>query len=901
MAFLSVLPLTAKSQLNGIKGTVVSRIGRAPVQGAKVTLKADKERIVVTSQKGEFEITDIPLGTYQMIVEAADFQTLNLSVKVENYLKDLNFITLVSEFVVEKADEFSLSEFDTESASDVQSMPVLLSASKDVFENIAGYKFGEVRFRNRGYDNSTSAVYLNGVYMNDALNGYTPWSLWGGLNEATRDQEVTTGVALSDYGLGGFNGTTNINARASKMRKGYRFSAVNASGQYRLRLMATYASGENDKGWSYAFSASTRQGGNDWVNGLYYNAFSYFASVEKRFAQDHRLAFTFFGSPTERGVQGASTQEVYDLVESNYYNPNWGFQGDKKRNARVRNSHEPVAMINYYFEPEKGLNLNASVAYRFGSNGYSALDWYDAPDPRPDYYRNLPSYYPNDPYKAEYIKEGWLTDWKIRQIDWDRMYQINYENRQGQSGKARSQYVIEERHIDQKDLLAKIQGSLRINDFHKLTFGADMRWNITDHYKKMKDLLGGQYWVDIDKFAERDYGNHDIIQNDLNFPDRIIGKGDKYGYNYKGHVQNYKVWIAENYSGKRFDAYAAVDGGFSMFWREGMYLKGLFPTNSYGNSEKLKFWTYTAKAGLNYKIDGHNNVYANVAIVQAAPYFQEAFISPRTRNSVVPNLTTEKTMTADLNYSVRLPYLKMRVTGFYTQIKDQTKLISFYDDISRAYTNFAMSGIDQINTGVEFGLSAPIYKGLTLNGAFNYGYYIYSSNPNVTQTLDNSDAILLQNEKVYWKNFKIAGTPQTAANIGLNYRSQNYLFLGVDLNYYDAMYLDMNPLYRTDFAHKGLTYEQSQDLARQERFNNTFTLSANVGKSWQINRKYNLGFSLEVKNLLNNRDIKTGGYEQMRLKVNEDASGNAMSYGRFDSKYFYMFGTTYYFNLYFRF
>lgn len=163
MAFLSVLPLTAKSQLNGIKGTVVSRIGRAPVQGAKVTLKADKERIVVTSQKGEFEITDIPLGTYQMIVETADFQTLNLSVKVENYLKDLNFITLVSEFVVEKADEFSLSEFDTESASDVQSMPVLLSASKDVFENIAGYKFGEVRFRNRGYDNSTSAVYLNGV------------------------------------------------------------------------------------------------------------------------------------------------------------------------------------------------------------------------------------------------------------------------------------------------------------------------------------------------------------------------------------------------------------------------------------------------------------------------------------------------------------------------------------------------------------------------------------------------------------------------------------------------------------------------------------------------------------------------------------------------------------------
>ena len=63
--------------------------------------------------------------------------------------------------------------------------------------------------------------------------------------------------------------------------------------------------------------------------------------------------------------------------------------------------------------------------------------------------------------------------------------------------------------------------------------------------------------------------------------------------------------------------------------------------------------------------------------------------------------------------------------------------------------------------------------------------------------------------------------------------------------------------------------------------------------------QYTLGFSLDVKNILNNQDIKTGGYEQTRLSKNTETT--VTTYQAFDSKYFYMFGTTYYLNLYFRF
>ncbi len=894
IAFCILTPIFALAQHGGIKGTVVSRVDRKPIANATVSLTWNKEYKVQTTNNGEFSFNNIPVGTYALRIEAKDFFTLNTSITVENFNKDLSFITLVSEHIIERPSESSFMEFDMESSDDYQSLPAVLSASRDVFDNIAGYKFGEIRFRTRGYDNGSNSVYLNGIHFNDAISGFSPWSLWAGLNEATRNQIVNSGLTPSENGVAGVNGNVNINATASNIRKGYRFSIVNASGMYQHRVMATYASGQQDNGLSYAVSVSTRQGGNNWVKGTDYNSIAYFASVEKQFANFHKIALTAFASPTERGVQAASTQEVYDMLDNNYYNPNWGYQNGKIRNSRVRSTHEPVIVLNYAYTPNNKVEINSALSYRFGKNGYSALDWYDAPDPRPDYYRNLPSYYADEPYKAEYIKEGWLTDWNIRQINWDKIYDINKNS-------PRAQYVLEERHINQNDINAKVNASININNYNKLTFGADYRWNVSDHFKKLKDLLGGEYWIDIDKFAEREFGNNDDIQNDLNNPNRIIKEGDKYGYNYKAHIRNSKLWMIHKYSKGRVEAYGALEGGYTKFWREGLYKKGLFPNNSFGNSEKVDFWTYTAKGGITYKIDGTHTVWANIAYLTNAPYFRESFVSPRTRNSLVPNLKTEKIFSSDLNYSIRTPFLRARASAYYTVTKDRAKLFSFFDDINRAFTNFSVTGIDQLNTGVEIGLSAPIYQGLSINSAINYGYYKYTSNPYVTQTIDNNEQVLLDNERVYWKDYKVSGTPQTVVNVGLSYRSSNYLFAGIDINYYDAMYLEANPLNRTDFAHVGLNNSQSQILAQQERFDNAFTLSANIGKSWYINRKYNLGFSFEVKNILNSQDIKTGGYEQMRLKRVTDSSGNLLHYQRFDSKYFYMFGTTYYLNIYLRF
>lgn len=909
---LSLATLTAFAQDGGVKGKVVSRAGRVALGG--VTVKMVPGNVTVVSDaSGNFLFENIPAGEYSLQFETPEFESLSIAVRVADQTRNINTIVMVPEMNRTMLDDAIFAEFDTESADDAQAIPTSLSASKDIFNNIASYKFSEVRFNVRGYDSQYQDVYMNGIRLNDALTGYTPWSLWSGLNDATRNQEITSGLVASDAGLGGIGGTTNINTSPSQMRKGLRASLVNGNQMYRFRAMVTYASGYQDNGWSYAFSVSTRQGGNSYVKGVYYNAFGYFAAVEKSFAQRHRIGLTLLGVPTERGAQQAAVQEAYDLVGNNYYNPNWGWQDGKKRNARVRNYHEPIVMLNYKFDITDRTNLNVATSLRFGKNGYSALTWQNGPDPRPDYYRYLPSYYElkNNPFGAAWQYEYWHNNIDdATHFNWDKMYQTNY-NQSSPIDEAiygagrRSNYMVEERHTDQLDWNLILNFSHIFRNNSQINGGVGVRRNRTEYYSEVKDLLGGEYWADVDKFAERDFGsNTQAYQNNLDYYEKYghahkAAVGDKYSYDYNAHVFNTRAWASYGFNIGNFNATVGGEVGYAKMWREGLWRKGLFPDNSKGDSKKLDYLTYKAKGNFSYRFSSAHAIEANIVYMQKAPEFQASFVSPRTRNTTTPGLDAERILGVDASYNLRYGDLKARVSGYYTRIYDQSKVISYYDDVAATFTNFAMSGIDKVHFGLEAAVSIPLYQSLALNGAVSWGQFTYDSNPYYLQTQDNSGDII-SDGYVYWKDFRIESTPQTAVNVGLSWRSNNNIFLSADFNYYNNTYLSMSPIYRTDAViTSGMSASDIAQLRRQEKFDSAYTLNASVGKNWYIHRKYTLGFSLDVKNILNNQDIKTGGYEQTRLSKNNETT--VTSYQAFDSKYFYMFGTTYYLNIYFRF
>lgn len=956
-ALILSVAMSAQNPTGGVKGVVVDRSSKTALDGAVLKLYSGTQEIatVRTGADGSFYIPDLKDGMYDLVIENSNYLQSKVNVTVnDGYVKNMFKLSLTPVHKVGEVDDASFTEFDLDD-SGYQDRPTILFGQNDVFNNIAGYNFSSVRFRVRGYSSESQDVYMAGVRMNDAITGYTPYSLWSGLNEAVRSKESVNGSEISDYGFGGYNGLTNIDPMASKVRTGWRGSVLTNSALYRLRLMMTYSSGELDNGWSYAFSASARLGGNDWIKGVYYRSFGYYGSVEKKFGEEHKLGLTFMAAPGQRGAQNGSTQEVYDLMGDNMYNSNWGYYNGKVRNARVKKTHEPIAILKYDFTPEsKKLKASATVLYRFGKNGYTALDWYDAPDPRPDYYRNLPSYFfmDNTDYnrlnysKYMWAKEQWEQDIpSITHINWDRLYAVNAMNSTADGN--RSKYVIEERRTDQQDLNFAANAKWSPVNYFTLAGGLSYKWNRTEYYKILDDLLGGDYYVNIDQFAERDYASSvTMYQNDLDYylkngKAQTLKQGDKYGYDYYANVRRAEAWVSGKFSKFGLDVALAGRIGYTKYWREGLLRKGLFPgldangqpmtyegkvittydpitgdaITSLGKSEVKDFLTGAAKLNVSYVIPGGHRVYANAAFIADAPNFNQAFISPRTRNSIVPNLKTNKTLTADLNYAYSNSGYDVRVTGYYTAIKDQSKVMSFYDDAQNSFTNFAMSGIDQRHIGLELGFKVPLpVPNLALQGVVSYGQFVYTSNPKMYQTYDNSAAIVEDTYGVtipYWKSHPtadgktvkhyVSGTPQLATSLGLSW-NKNYWFVDADVDYFDFAYLDMNPLYRTDMATSGpdktVTPTEIEYMAAQEKFKGAVLVNASVGKSWYIKRNYQLGFSLQVKNILNTTNLRTGGYEQTRLV---DNTVSKERYYRFDSKYFYMSGINYMLNIYFRF
>ena len=904
---LSFFTLCAAAQEGGVKGKVVSRTGRMPIDGVNVTLTPG-EITTTTNANGEFIFYNLEKGEYKLQFEVMDYETLTLAVRVDQLIRDINQVIMVPDISTQVLDDAIFAEYDNETLEDAQSLPSSLSASKDVFNNIASYKFSEMRFNLRGYDSQYSSVYMNGILLNDAMTGYTPWSLWSGLNDVTRNQLTTSGLQMADVGVGGIGGTTNILSRPSQLRKGFRASLANGNSMYAFRGMATWASGLMDNGWSYALSVSTRQGGNGYVDGVYYNSYGYYASVEKIFSGKHRISAMLLGAPTERGAQAAATQEVYDLVGNNYYNPNWGWQDGKRRNSRVRNNHEPLAMLNYIFDINERSQLNVATALRFGKNGYSALTWYAGPDPRPDYYRYLPSYYEGTS-KGAWLQEAWMSNSdNIRHINWDNLYYINRTttpNLTYGSGN-RSINMIEERHADQLDWNFATSFTHLFKDNSRINGGVNLRRNRTNYYTMVKDLLGGDYWIDVDKFAERDMGSLDPIpyQNNMGYYNehghaQAAVVGDKVSYNYYGNLLRYNAWAQYDFNLGGLNIALGGEIGNATIWRHGLWQKGLFLDNSKGDSKKQNYLEYKVKGNFQYRISAAQMIEASVSYMQSAPQFQSAFISPRTRNSATPGVSAEKILSVDASYNLRIGDARARLTGYYTEIKDQSRVLSYYDDVEATFSNFAMSGIDKRYFGLEFAATVPIYAGISFNGAVSWGQYTYNSNPDYVQIQDNSGVVQNQG-KVYWKNYRIESTPQTAINLGLSYRGPKNIFASMDVNYYNNMYLSMSPVYRTDeVLSLHMTEEEVRAIRDQENFGGAWVWNASIGKNWSIQRTYTIGISADVKNILNNQNIKTGGYEQVRLLKNRD--GNYQTYQPFDSKYFYMFGTTYYVNLYFRF
>ena len=455
--------------------------------------------------------------------------------------------------------DFTFTESQLDEDNDAaQTVAAIRFTNNDPYLSEVGYRFSAMRFRVRGLDNMYSNYYMNGLQLNDLELGRFGYGMVGGMNNAVRNQEGVTAFEINRFGYAGLGGATSVNARASQFAQGNNLTLSGCNRNYVARGMFTHATGLLPSGWAFAGLAGYRWANEGVIEGTFYNSFSYFLSAEKRFGDRHALSLVTFGSPTERGQQGASTEEAYWLANSHYYNPNWGYQNGEKRNSRVVRDFEPTAILTWDWNIADNMKLTTAAGFKYSMYSSTALGWNgDAYDPRPDYYKNFPSsvfdvYDPtinNGEFLAQnpwYLDQWntlydyWTSDKANRQVNWDRMYAVNRQN-EAQGGEAL--YYQERRHNDQMVYSLNSIFNHEVNKNHKYAVGLQLNSTKGMHYKTMADLLGGSRYTDIDKFAANDYGPESTeAQNDLDHPNRQIAKGDKFGYNYNIFVEKARLY-----------------------------------------------------------------------------------------------------------------------------------------------------------------------------------------------------------------------------------------------------------------------------------------------------------------------------------------------------------------------
>ena len=848
---LTIATLVSANAQTRLVGRLIS-VEQQAIEGATITL-ANQGITTNTNAEGKFSLTYLEPIDEEVIIEAYGYISDILLIQlVENQLTDLGDITLQTDLLAEMKEEvvLNLAEMDlNDDEGKSQSMSSASSASQDVFNATISYAWSNARYRGRGYEQIYEQNYIEGLSFNSAERGQFNFSAMGGLNDATRYKEVVEGIEANNFTFGSLGLSTNYLQSATNYAQGWKVGVAGTNRNYKGAARATYSSGLMENGWAFTAQLAWRYSPyldikGQIGEGISYNSFGYFLTAEKQWGKDKRLSLITFGAPTRRGQSSALTQETFDLTNQynktswghNNYNPYWGYQDGKVRNSRVVESYDPTVIASFDWKIDEENHLKAAAGYHYSFYSNSALTFYNAPDPRPDYYRNLPSFL----YDGQIDKDGYFIEedlngkgmgnggyynntyvgpsinmdtystlvdlWTSRddnatQINWDALYAANYANNANNpTGSAR--YIVERRHNDIQEGMINLNYRNTAVDHLTITAGLEAKGSQGIHYKTVDDLLGGNQWIDVDPFAERDIKElatnigltqadiANVKQNDLRNPDAAVTTDGSFGYDYRINMINAKIWAQNEWKWNAVDLYYALQFSYSSIQRttdmlngRAWYLARLNPDNATyylaSNADavlagevlpkRLNGYTHNFidpafKLGATYKIDGRNQLKINAMAETKAPLGRDAYISPRVHDRAVENIyrhdlasafakaygtswlqeyfgASQKIAGGDLTYAFNYPLVRGRVTGFFTQFWNGTELNGYYDDEARTFVNQSLTGINRRHMGVEAAAAVKLGLYFTLTGVVSIGDYRYTKNAMAITSAENGMAL----------------------------------------------------------------------------------------------------------------------------------------------------------------
>ena len=797
-----------------IMGTVYDANSR-PLEGANVVL-VGTDLGDIANDSGAYAMISVPAGTYDLTASFIGYTPITKSVVVgdedvmAHFILEVGVVALSDvEVLASRASGKTPVAFTNVTKEDMelrlgsQDLPMILNTTPSVYATQQGGGAGDARINIRGFNQRNIAVMINGVPQNDMENGWVYWSNWDGVGDTAASIQVQRGLSAVNLATPSIGGTMNVLTDPTAFDKGGRFKQEAGDGGF-LKTTFNYNTGLilNDR---LALSGTVvRKTGDGIINGTWTDAWAYNLGASYAISDKQRFEMYAIGAPQRHGqnlykqniatysqelagdVEGYDTDAFaegnkFETEAGRLFNQNvapidpsytgeqyWYMYGANttKRyssnflNERENYFHKPLVNINHFLELNDKMRMSSVLYWSGGSGGGTGT------------YGSV-SRMPAVEGERWYASSPWTWDWNAEIAQNSDNVDENFSSTENRST------GILRNSINRQDtygLISKL--NYVVSPELELQFGLDWRTAGIEHAREVRDLLGGDYYVD--------YSDDNAEEG------KVVGLGDIIAYHNDTTVDWLGGFAQFNYNTDKMNLYGM--GGLSSI--EYTYQDHFTVENEVIEAEPIS--AYQVKAGVMYNINPDVNVFFNTGLVEKAPIMDNVIYYDGT---VASDPTNEKFLHNEFGVNYRLGKLGINASAYNTDWQDRnlTKSVTTGQGDSGDTDVIFLTGVDQKHSGVELETNYMVNDMLDLMFVASFGNWKFNgdANGNYQETEYNSDGQAIgytTTEYAYaLDGLYVGDMPQTSYVLGVTLKPVKGLMVQAIHKTYDKNYSDWSP------------------------------------------------------------------------------------------------------------
>ncbi len=779
-----------------VTGTIFDGESNAPLPGANV-IELRTSNGTSSDFDGKFSLkVQSPTGTIN--VSYVGFGSKNIAYDVTNGDQDLGTITLsldnsleeiviVGTGVIDLADDrktpiavstVRAQEIREKAAGNVE-VPEIIKSTPSVFiSNQTG--FGDGALFVRGFDDTNTAILLNGQPINSQEDGRVFWSNWAGITDIANAVQVQRGLGSSKLAISSVGGTVNIVMKAADRNKGGYARFLGGNDSYTKGTLS-YDTGMNEKGWAFSVLVDYWQAHRKWAEGTFGQGQNYFFAAGYKPNEEHSFNFLITGAPQSHGNRWSQNDEI--IAANPKFNQHWGYTEGFNTDigSGQYTSDIETEVGNYYHKPVTNLNWDWTINDKSALSSVLYASWGRGGSIGQRGERALRTEDPD----GDGPLRGQIDFYGIEQRNLAIAGGIGVNGRNGEG-------YIRRNSINNHQWYGLISNfNTELTEKISWNAGIDFRLYRGDHFRQITDFHGLQGWSN-DR-ADGGVVTESFDSNPWSALFNFADEDQRINYDYSENINYQGVFSQIEYGGDKFSAFFQGAVSNQSFKREERFF-------SDEKSDLINKIGYNLKGGFGYTIENQHTLYLNAGYYSRQPFLDNIFQSIRTSNEFVePEVDNEDITGIEAGYRFRSKGFQIDFNAYYTNWDNRVILSTGQLDLNPIPTdttdddtniNIFDRGVNQIHAGAELEFVYDGFDWIDLKGYISGASWRFNGEISKDIYNDDTNELISSETGLNLNGVKVDTAPQFSAGLSTKVRVIEGLFVDANINYYARHYLD---------------------------------------------------------------------------------------------------------------